>query len=81
MTGTIYEGLLLARSSIRHFCEPSITDQRTSSMVNEDSIDFLLTWNCRHIANAAILKELHTILARFDCEIPTICTPEELFGE
>ena len=44
-------------------------------------IDFLLTWNCRHIANAAIMKELQTILANFDCEIPTICTPEELFGE
>jgi len=39
------------------------------------------TWNCRHIANAAIMKELQTILANFDCEIPTICTPEELFGE
>ena len=44
-------------------------------------IDFLLTWNCRHIANAAIMKELQTILANFDCEIPTICTPEELVGE
>ena len=44
-------------------------------------IDFLLTWNCRHIANAAIMKELHRILANFDFEIPTICTPEELLGE
>jgi predicted nucleic acid-binding protein len=43
-------------------------------------IDFLLTWNCRHIANAEIMKELHNILANCGCDIPTICTPEELFG-
>ena len=26
-------------------------------------IDILLTWNCRHIANAAIMKEFRTIVA------------------
>ena len=44
-------------------------------------IDFLLTWNCRHIANAAIMKELGNIVARCGYEIPIICTPEELLGD
>ncbi len=45
------------------------------------SIDILLTWNCRHLANAAIMKELGQIVAICGHEIPIICTPEELFGD
>ena len=44
-------------------------------------IDILLTWNCRHIANAAIMKELRTIVANCDYELPILCTPEELLGD
>ena len=44
-------------------------------------IDILLTWNCRHIANAAIMKELRTIVANCGYELPILCTPEELFGD
>ncbi len=43
--------------------------------------DILLTWNCRHIANAAIMKELGQIVANCGHDIPVICTPEELFGD
>ena len=41
---------------------------------------FLLTWNCVHIANAAILKELGGICRAYGRECPVICTPEELLG-
>ncbi|MCY3684487.1 MAG: type II toxin-antitoxin system VapC family toxin [Gemmatimonadetes bacterium] len=44
-------------------------------------IDILLTWNCRHIANGAIMKELRTIVADCGYELPILCTPEELIGE
>ena len=44
-------------------------------------IDILLTWNCKHIANAAIMKELTAIVAGCGYEIPVICTPEELLGD
>ena len=40
-------------------------------------IDVLLTWNCRHIANAAIIKELGKLVAQFGFELPVLCTPEE----
>ncbi len=44
-------------------------------------VDILLTWNCRHIANAAIMKELGQVVTRCGHDIPIICTPEELLGD
>jgi predicted nucleic acid-binding protein len=44
-------------------------------------IDILLTWNCRHIANAVIMKELRAVVANAGYEIPILCTPEELIGD
>ncbi len=44
-------------------------------------MDFLVTWNCVHIANAAIAKALVSLCRNHACECPVICTPEELFGE
>ena len=44
-------------------------------------IDLLLTWNCKHIANAAIMKELTAVVAGCGYELPVICTPEELLGD
>ena len=46
-----------------------------------DSMDFLVTWNCVHIANAATVKALASICREHECECPVICTPEELLGE
>jgi hypothetical protein len=39
---------------------------------------FLLTWNCRHIANAAISEKLRDVCARNGFPAPVICTPHEL---
>ncbi|MFB2833871.1 type II toxin-antitoxin system VapC family toxin [Floridanema evergladense] len=44
-------------------------------------IDYLLTWNCKHIANAQIQKKLLQISLAAGFELPTICTPYELMGE
>ena len=44
-------------------------------------IDILLTWNCRHIANAVIMRELSDIVTSCGYEIPILCTPEELIGD
>jgi predicted nucleic acid-binding protein len=41
-------------------------------------MDFLLTWNCRHIANAAIVEQLRGICTREGFAAPVICTPHEL---
>ena len=44
-------------------------------------IQYLLTWNCKHIANAKILPRIHDLLAMQGIPIPIICTPEELLGD
>ena len=41
-------------------------------------MDYLLTWNCRHIANALITRRLAEINWEKGIFYPTICTPEEL---
>ncbi len=41
-------------------------------------ITFLLSWNCKHIANAEIIKRLQKTVAVEGFELPVICTPEEL---
>jgi hypothetical protein len=43
-------------------------------------VDFLLTWNCTHIANAQIVKQVQAICAQHGFPCPLICTPEELMG-
>ncbi len=40
-------------------------------------MNFLLTWNCRHIANAEKIKALENICKSEGYELPVICTPEE----
>ena len=43
-------------------------------------LDYLMTWNCKHIANAEIQKRIRIICADEGYAMPTICTPEELMG-
>lgn len=43
-------------------------------------IQYLLTWNCRHIANAKILPRIHKVLTDFGIPVPIICTPEEMLA-
>ena len=42
--------------------------------------DFLLTWNCRHIANPMVQEGIAEFLVQKGLFLPIICTPEELLG-
>jgi hypothetical protein len=44
------------------------------------AIDYLLTWNCKHLANAQIARRIKTVCERLGQRMPFICTPEELMG-
>ncbi|MDP2785162.1 MAG: hypothetical protein Q8O38_11310 [Sulfurimicrobium sp.] len=44
-------------------------------------MDYLLTWNCRHIANPEIQRGIAEYLEQIGLFLPFICTPEELLGE
>ena len=45
------------------------------------SCEYLLTWNCRHIANAEIVRVVARLVRRQGFELPMVCTLEELLGE
>jgi len=57
------------------------TDAAHIAIAAVHGMEFLVTWNCVHIANAAIAKALASICREHACECPVICTPEELMGE
>jgi hypothetical protein len=44
-------------------------------------MDYLLTWNCKHIANAQIQRKLAEISLDFGYRLPILCTPYELLGD
>jgi hypothetical protein len=44
-------------------------------------IDYLVAWNCTHIANAAMRSQIENICRTADCEPPVLCTPEELMED
>lgn len=44
-------------------------------------MDYLLTWNCKHIANAEIRNVVAAVAYDHGYGVPVICTPEELMGE
>ena len=41
-------------------------------------VDYLLTWNCKHLANAAMRGTIEDICHSEGLSPPIICTPEEL---
>ncbi len=44
-------------------------------------VNYLLTWNCRHIANAAMRHRIETVCRTEGYEPPVICTPVELMED
>ena len=44
------------------------------------AIDYLLTWNCKHLANAQILRRITKTCEKSGHRMPIICTPDELMG-
>jgi hypothetical protein len=41
-------------------------------------IEFLLTWNCTHIANAALQPRIAAVCRKAGLVPPVICTPQQL---
>ena len=48
------------------------------SVAATNDIEYLLTWNCRYIANPAFRPRIESICLRIGYEPPVICTPREL---
>jgi hypothetical protein len=46
-----------------------------------NGMDYLLTWNCTHIANATLRGGIEMVCRDGGYEPPVICTPDELLKE
>jgi hypothetical protein len=44
------------------------------------AVDYLLTWNCKHLANAQIMRRIESVCQAHGHRMPIICTPDELMG-
>jgi hypothetical protein len=44
-------------------------------------IDYLLTWNCKNLANPRIWWPVPKVISRFGYTPSVICTPEDLIGD
>jgi predicted nucleic acid-binding protein len=48
------------------------------SLATVHGVDYLVTWNCNHIANGRVRRVIDEINASLGMRTPVICTPEEL---
>ena len=62
---------------------PAAADRDSAhiALATVHEMEVLLTWNCRHIANAAIQARLLQLAGKAGFTLPVLCTPEELTGE
>jgi hypothetical protein len=79
---TAPESLELARSLLAAGALPAKAagDALHIAVAATKAIPFLLTWNCRHLANAAMRPMIETVCSAEGFKAPIICTPEELLG-
>ena len=80
--------LLQVTDSVKEFARKILSSGLLPTTADRDAVhialasayqmDILLSWNCRHIANAAIQARLRKLADAAGFTLPEICTPEEL---
>ncbi len=58
----------------------AVRDAAHVAVATVHAVDYLLTWNCKHLANAQIARRIALVCERLGYRMPNICTPEELMG-
>ena len=61
--------------------EAARTDASHIAVAAVHGMEFLVTWNCRHIANARKEPHIREVCLRHGWPCPVICTPEQLMPE
>ena len=75
------ESLTMAILSHGAIPQNEIRDAAHIAVASVSNVDYLLTWNCKHLANAQIIRKISRICNEQNYNMPVICTPEELMGE
>jgi hypothetical protein len=77
---TTTEALALEKALIQAGAlPPEATDDALHiAIAATNGVPFLLTWNCRHLANATMRPMIEAVCASNGLMAPIICTPEQL---
>ncbi len=74
------EALALAKELVKAGALPAVAvdDALHIAIAATNGVPYLLTWNCRHMANATMRPFIEAVCASNGYKAPIICTPEEL---
>ena len=78
--GTIY-GCLAIYLEQRVMPADDAGDAAHLAVASYHGVDYLLTWNCRHLANANRFSHIREINRRLGLMTPELVTPEQFFEE
>jgi hypothetical protein len=80
--------LLPITADARHIARALLAQMALSATADRDAlhvaiaasngVEFLLTWNCSHLANATLRGKIESVCRSLGYEPPIICTPLEL---
>lgn len=73
----------LAEALVREHIVPkrAAIDALHLAIASAHQMDVLLTWNCKHLANAENIPAMAHVIRAHGYEPPVVCTPEELMGD
>jgi len=74
------EALLLAQQLVEYgiIPEKAAEDAAHIAIAVTNGVEYLVTWNCRHIANAIMRPQIEAVCRNAGYEPTIICTPEEM---
>jgi len=75
------DGIALALIDRLGFPDRALTDAAHIAICVVHGMDYLLTWNCTHIANATYQPIIGDVCDDFGFAMPVICTPDQLMGD
>lgn len=58
--------------------EKAAVDALHISVATINGVQYLLTWNCKHLANPSLRPRIESLCRERGYEPPVICTPQEL---
>jgi len=74
------EGLAMSLIAEKALPPRAATDALHIAIASVHNINYLLSWNCKHIANAEMQSAIESVCEVNSYKCPIICTPEELLG-
>jgi len=74
------ESIALAQALLSRLAIPPTEDRDAAhvGIAAAHGVHYLLTWNCRHLANATLRPKIELVCREQGYEPPIICTPQEL---